>query len=1512
MVHILDKSTRINVTESDTFNEWRLKTNEIGSFIGDKHHIARYSTINYDWIPLWTDTELLNGNDENRKHPDTKVPYRKALVNIKIQGMHALESTSTEDWVAMQTETTQSIIKQEIDFGGMLTEENIRVTIKTHQPGAVNDDDRYYYGDVGTDYPYGYADNDILTIRGSSIGGVDGINDLKVKVAVTASHVNEGVTFKYISNVKISGQPINESEYGSDYITLALTKLPPASIYNELHQIRSDLAGEQENPNFIPFTKLTTNAQTIALAINEVNAKIQGTQGNLTLLKTIDDELQSIPWSKYYKQYTIDGNGNTTITDGYKIDDIVYVDPTIINDIGDTLYFKSITEYNVDNPVSRDNDGNFDRSYNLTQQGQGNLVENGVPVDSSITWFQVDSTVYSSMSLNKSLNIVNTSLGITSNNTLASLKNNHPDYTGPQDTIYHSLRNIDSYIGNYLGLKSQVYNRYVNPYRTVTLDGVATNNIDYSSIGTGDPGTIKLPTGMLLSQAFTDPNDLEYNFLPVDADKNGLYAQWTTQVTEPYQLYTKSYHPDTNVFNGFVAAADDDIVVALTKLRLRVDMLTEEIYLTKRDAGDSSAAWQWAQRITKSDQFENNFSGMHGIINILKGLEDLVSPITGDSLDRGKLSRSGFKTDYADTAGWDQSIPTGSKQEQSLTNNIYEDYDSSHVEGPLWAGSTDSDDKPLGIIAGSITRISADGGYKPQYSSDLLILRTAGVTPVDGTSHNNIDFPSTVTGTSKSADIRTLYPERIVINNGSETQVAIGYTETDRTDTNFWTNNDNTFIDHSSNPSWVWETSSGLNLLQQTATDQPMNLDVKGDIRATNKIYIGPSDNIRSIDDLYLSSGIREKEASENAPVQNIFTKPIFREGLVVHSEKPMNDWYTFTEDGRIQPDAQLLQREIEDVVGAMVTDKISATGTPSTLNMESGLNVRYDSLKADTNSGLRSPHQATLNFEVHSPDILITGDMLGNTKMMSLSDVVIDTHINKDSTYIKKVVKELVYDSLNPAHWDSSVTNKYHDGISVTDAHSGMASNKYYRAMKMELLDGFVSGDTLTFHYHDGENLKTISISVPDNVSTGLNTKGIYPAGVISQDQYNDNPEWKKTARFGASKWLSQYLKAESTPELATFNSYWDVTFATYYDGNADVVPVIVFTEKNPLSVSNETNSPNNQSQLWKLGLESTNAGTIASGNFDNSNTDKVAYNEKWHRDGNYNDEFNQFDISKANDSSGIYTKNKTPQYADNYITSIVNVQISEPEIIKDDLSDTPKLSLNIAGQTSTNHIGSFTPSISVNSNGVAELTITTSEDLTPWKDEGYLKSAPNNTYSASATGHMTKSTTQWASGIFSTDAEPGTSTDFKAGKIVSRNDSGDFYANIMNGTATKARYADLAENYVADKQYEVGTVLSLGGEFEVTESDRIMDSRIVGVVSENPAYLMNSYCTGEFIATVALRGRVPVKVEGPVDKGDIIISSGRGTGVSNNNPSFGSIIGKAVVSKTSEGTELIEVVIT
>lgn len=115
------------------------------------------------------------------------------------------------------------------------------------------------------------------------------------------------------------------------------------------------------------------------------------------------------------------------------------------------------------------------------------------------------------------------------------------------------------------------------------------------------------------------------------------------------------------------------------------------------------------------------------------------------------------------------------------------------------------------------------------------------------------------------------------------------------------------------------------------------------------------------------------------------------------------------------------------------------------------------------------------------------------------------------------------------------------------------------------------------------------------------------------------------------------------------------------------------------------------------------------------------------------------------------------------------------------------------------------------------------------------------------------------------------------------------------FRGTATSARYADLAENYQADAQYEPGTVLEFGGEFEVTVAE---DStrRIAGVVSTNPAYLMNSELVGNNVVSVALQGRVPCKVRGNIKKGDMLISSGSGFARPSSDPALGSVIGKAL----------------
>ena len=120
-------------------------------------------------------------------------------------------------------------------------------------------------------------------------------------------------------------------------------------------------------------------------------------------------------------------------------------------------------------------------------------------------------------------------------------------------------------------------------------------------------------------------------------------------------------------------------------------------------------------------------------------------------------------------------------------------------------------------------------------------------------------------------------------------------------------------------------------------------------------------------------------------------------------------------------------------------------------------------------------------------------------------------------------------------------------------------------------------------------------------------------------------------------------------------------------------------------------------------------------------------------------------------------------------------------------------------------------------------------------------------------------------------------------------------WWSKTFSVSAT-AQYADLAENYVGDTSYEAGTVVDFGGTHEITLCDTDMSSRVAGVVSTNPAYLMNGTQVGENIVAVALTGRVPTKVRGPIRKGDLIVSAGDGHARAENLPQVGTVIGKAL----------------
>ncbi len=126
----------------------------------------------------------------------------------------------------------------------------------------------------------------------------------------------------------------------------------------------------------------------------------------------------------------------------------------------------------------------------------------------------------------------------------------------------------------------------------------------------------------------------------------------------------------------------------------------------------------------------------------------------------------------------------------------------------------------------------------------------------------------------------------------------------------------------------------------------------------------------------------------------------------------------------------------------------------------------------------------------------------------------------------------------------------------------------------------------------------------------------------------------------------------------------------------------------------------------------------------------------------------------------------------------------------------------------------------------------------------------------------------------------------------------------------ATSAQYADLAEIYEADQDYSPGTVVVFGGDKEITVTDQSHDTRVAGVISTDPAFIMNSHAAG---LPVAFTGRVPCRVQGPVAKGDVLVT-GSISGVAQRigyNFQPGCVLGKSLGTIVNNSIQTIEVVV-
>jgi len=138
--------------------------------------------------------------------------------------------------------------------------------------------------------------------------------------------------------------------------------------------------------------------------------------------------------------------------------------------------------------------------------------------------------------------------------------------------------------------------------------------------------------------------------------------------------------------------------------------------------------------------------------------------------------------------------------------------------------------------------------------------------------------------------------------------------------------------------------------------------------------------------------------------------------------------------------------------------------------------------------------------------------------------------------------------------------------------------------------------------------------------------------------------------------------------------------------------------------------------------------------------------------------------------------------------------------------------------------------------------------------------------------------------------------------------------YATTFYGESTSAQYADVAERFHADMVMEPGTVVEMGGLYEITSVTEDLTNNVFGVVSTKPAHLMNAGAgTDETHPAIAMNGRVPVKVIGKVNKGDRLVSAGNGfarAATAEEATAF-NVIGRSLENKDTDGEGTVEAIV-
>jgi len=273
----------------------------------------------------------------------------------------------------------------------------------------------------------------------------------------------------------------------------------------------------------------------------------------------------------------------------------------------------------------------------------------------------------------------------------------------------------------------------------------------------------------------------------------------------------------------------------------------------------------------------------------------------------------------------------------------------------------------------------------------------------------------------------------------------------------------------------------------------------------------------------------------------------------------------------------------------------------------------------------------------------------------------------------------------------------------------------------------------------------------------------------------------------------------------------------------------------------------------------------------------------------------------SNANDTTtgtlGIVTDSGITVGADNDLSitvdgtgvNIANTTANTDISFKINDSGSPKTAMTIDGATGRIGIGNTSPTQILDVTGTVKATALS----------GPLTGDVTGNVTGSASLNLLKTGGTLTGTLTSKAIKPSADATFDIG-------TSSLSYNTVFAKATSAQYADLAEKYETDSNYAVGTVVVFGGEKEVTQSTISNDTRVAGVISENPAYLMNDKSEGQAIALV---GKVKCKVHGMVSKGDLLTTCGTHPGCAQKaiTPVLGSIVGKAMENKDDAGESVI-----